>query len=189
MELPSPKPVNYFRLQNTCSSVPTKYHKDSSTGIGPQPCQFPGLSGAPGQRTQTKATSTCNHSSGPVSLHSYASQVKLLSLPVWCKETPLCQQGSGVIINKTFSAKGAVINAPELLEGGAMLMGGSINLAEKLFPQQNPCNTMRLLSILLKVRPFPSSNLPYRTSQDIGKCYFYFNRGPIFPECEDPLVY
>lgn len=161
MELPCPKPVNYFRLQNTCSSVLPKYHKDSYWHLYTILSVTRHLSWA--RRTvqlQIKAISTHNHDSGPKPLHYYTSYLKLLLLSVWYKYTPLCQQGSRFIINKTFSAKGAVINALGPLDGWAKLMEGSISLAGRLFPQQNPCNRMTVLSILLKVRPFLYSNFP-----------------------------
>lgn len=154
MELPRPKPVNYFRLQNTCSSVLPKYHKDSYWHLYTILSVTRHLSWA--RRTvqlQIKAISTHNHDSGPKPLHSYTSYLKLLLLSVWYKYTPLCQQGSRVIINKAFSAKGAVINALGPLDGWARLMGGSISLAGRLFPQQNPATEWQSCQYCLKSDP------------------------------------
>lgn len=144
MELPSPKPLNYSRLQNTGSSVLTL-----SLAY-----QLPDLSVEhPGQSSYRSRPSS--HVTTTVGQYYYTStsHLKLLSLPSWCKS--LCQEVSRDIINKTLSGKGAVINAPRLVEGKARLRN-SISLAVRLFPQQNPCNRMTILSILLKVRLFCS---------------------------------
>lgn len=133
MELSSPKPVSYFSLQNTCSSVLIKSCKDLYWHLHRIILVTTLLTESPGQHSYRSRLSRHSLSNVPTPLHFYTSHLKLLSLSVWYK----CTSFVNKFVESLKKKNNQQINALGPLEGQAKLSGGSISFAGRLFPQQN----------------------------------------------------